>query len=496
MSDRLDDLLERCLASRAAGESRAHCLAQLGTADRRELEPLLLIADAFNQAPRAALSAAGSAANERRLLARSAQLRWEANRSVGAKNSRTTAVFLRPASPANASPLQPLRWLFAWRPALAPAATIFLLAASIVLLGGAGAMVSNARPDDAIYNLKISWEQAQLMLSTNDAQRARVFLEIAQNRIREIELLAEQKQPIPEDLLLQVKLHVNQAIVLSASVSGREAIGLLRQISELLSYERILLGRFLESLPLPDRAMVELEIQAVEESQQSVQRTLQERLEQQVPGPTATIPSTQPSQASPKQTVHGPAPYSQVEAAASNEPSQASLTEALAGQTESDEPTPIAEVAAEETESNMPERAPAALVPTPVAAPPTRLAPARFVAPPTPDPEPAPESAGGTGDGEPGSSPEQTAPGGGPGQGQGGGHGQDGGQGEGGQGQGGQGQSGSGGGGGSGQGGGGGDGGGGQGGGGSGGGNSGDDDRGNSDDKGGKDDDGGKGGKK
>lgn len=436
--DQLDDLLERCLAARASGESLASSLAGLTPRDRRELEPLLLMADAFRQAPRLGLSAATSASNERRLLARSAELRWAAR---SASSTKARQGFLHDM-------LAPLRLFASLRLSFVPAATIFLLAASVVLLGGAGAMVSNARPDDTLYNLKLSWEQAQLMVANNDAQRARVFVEIAQNRVKEIELLAQEQQPIPEDLLLQVKLYVNQAIALTAAAQGREAIPLLRQISELLSYERVLLSRFLETLPLPDRATVELVIQSIEESQQSVRQTLQERVDEYVPGPTSTIPSAERIQADFKRAASGAGlsagarPAGETAAA-----TDAGTPDAAPGPAAGDDSAPADEATAMTDETSKSEVEPPTPDPLPVAAPPAQPARAGFAAPPL-DPAPTPVGARPGGSAEAASGGQSASPSGaqgpgsssgqGPSQGQGGGQGQGqgGGQEQGGQGQG------------------------------------------------------------
>jgi hypothetical protein len=160
------------------------------------------------------------------------------------------------------------------------------------MLGTAGAMVSNARPDDALYNLKLSWEQTQLLLTTTDAQRARVFVDLAQSRLKEMELLARDGEPIPEELLLQVKAYLNQAISLAGNARGNDAVPLLRRISELLSYERVLLSRYLDSLPVPERSTVELALRDLVESQQAVDSTLQVKTDQDGPLPT---PASRPA---------------------------------------------------------------------------------------------------------------------------------------------------------------------------------------------------------
>ncbi len=71
----VDELLERCLASRATGQSTSDCVALLDTPERGELEPLLRLSLAIRHAPRLALSPSGMADGERRLLARVAELR-------------------------------------------------------------------------------------------------------------------------------------------------------------------------------------------------------------------------------------------------------------------------------------------------------------------------------------------------------------------------------------------------------------------------------------
>lgn len=268
----LDALLDRCLAARAEGQSLEECLRGLDPDLRQELRPMLLLAEALRQAPRPALSAGAAAAQERALLAQAARLRPP------------------PARP-RAQPWNPFAILRSWRLGLVPALTLFFLAASLVLIGGAGAMVSSARPDDALYSFKLSWEQAQLLVATNDTQRARVYLQIAQNRLDEIERLGRDGQPIPAEQLLQLKLAANQVIALTATLPAHDAIPILRELSALLNYENILLTRFLATLPPPERATVELALQDTEASRIAVTRTLQDRIDQQVPNPPSPSPS-------------------------------------------------------------------------------------------------------------------------------------------------------------------------------------------------------------
>lgn len=270
-----DDLLEHCLAGRAAGQSIEACLRSLDDKHPHDFEPLMGVADALRATPRPGLSAAARADHERLLLTRTAQLRGE-----------------RRLSPVPSLPRTPWSAFFRWRLGLVPATTIFLLVVSLVLMSSAGTMVSNARPEDAFYHIKLSWEQTRLLIATNDAQRARLSLEIAQHRLQELESLALDGRPIPEDLLLQIKQSISQAIALTRQQTAREAIPLLRDISELLTYERILLARFLDGLPESDRLTVELALREVVDSQRQVTQTLEELVEEQVPAQTSTTPAT------------------------------------------------------------------------------------------------------------------------------------------------------------------------------------------------------------
>ena len=277
----LDTALARCLDARGRGEPLEHCLAGLAPVVRRELEPLVRLADVLREAERPSLSPATVAYQEQRLLAQVGRLR-SGSQPVLRGRPRRVSDWVPAALPSS------------WRRGLAAAMTLFLLAGSVVLAGGAGALVSNAGPEDALYSWKLSWEQTQLLLSGNDAQRARVYLGVAQARIKEIEELARQGRPIPEELLLQVRLSVNQAIALTAGLGANEAIPLLRQLSELLAYERVLLGQFLATLPEPDRATVELALVSVQASEHTVSQAIETHLQQTLPPPTLR-PTPQPT---------------------------------------------------------------------------------------------------------------------------------------------------------------------------------------------------------
>jgi hypothetical protein len=280
----LDSLLDGCLTARAAGQPLETCLNQLDEKNRADIEPIVLLADLLRETPRPALSAAANAAHLRRLLARAAVLRTGRSRVPGlTEPGRRT----------------PLHFLSTWRLSFVPAAIVLLLAASLLLVGSAGSIVSYARPDDAFYNLKLSWEQTQVLLATNDAQRARALVDIAQHRLTELESLAEQGRIVPPELLLQVQTHVDQAILLCSSLRARQAIPILRDITELLSYQRMLLLRFAATLEVPERVTVERALQSIEASQQAASEALQERVEEQVSAPITPTTAASDSAALP-----------------------------------------------------------------------------------------------------------------------------------------------------------------------------------------------------
>jgi hypothetical protein len=271
-----EDLLDCCLAKRAEGRSAESSVADVDEQARGELEALVLLVDGLREVPRPGLSAAASAFHERRLLTHTARLRSQ---------QRT----VRRQTPFRG---RPWVWLGSRRFGFAPAATILVLLVAAVLFAGAGSMVANARSDETLYNVKLSWEQARLLLSANDARRARVFVDLAQNRVAEIEALAAEGRPIPEELLSQVRAYVDEAINLSTSLSGRDAISLLRAVAELLSYERMLLLQVLGAVPPEDLVVVERALESVEASQQAATQALQDRVDEQLPGtPTSFAPA-------------------------------------------------------------------------------------------------------------------------------------------------------------------------------------------------------------
>jgi hypothetical protein len=301
MSDPLDELLDECLAARSDGRSPPVGLKTVEPAQRLELETLVALADRIREAPRASLSAAASNRLERNLLARAAELRASSH-SVSNLNGAAPRVVQLPVLSTSQVRGDHKAWALGsflhWRPGLVPAASFFLVIASFVLLGSTGAAVSNARPDESLYSVKLSFEQAQLLLSVNDLQRAQVFLRIAQSRLRELEELARDGQPIPDELMLHLKLSVNQAILLASNLTGRDGIPLLRQLADLLALERRLLAGYVVSLPAAEQPSVQVLIQEVMESQSLVDQTLQQRLQEHGPesrSEPTPIPSSQAS---------------------------------------------------------------------------------------------------------------------------------------------------------------------------------------------------------
>jgi hypothetical protein len=304
MPAELENLLDRCLTERAGGKPIEVCLTEVTPEARRELEPLMLLVDDLRETPRPALSAAASIFHERRVLARVAQLRADQQRETE-----------QPA-PRSAFP----GWRSGLRLGFAPAATILLLVASLALFAAAGPMVASARSDDTLYNVKLSLEHARILLSANDARRARVFVDIAQSRVAEIEALAAEGRPIPEELILQIKAYVDEAITLSASLSSRDAIPMLRTITELLSYERMLLLQVVSASAARDQPVVEQALVGLEASQQAVTQALQERVEEQV---SVTPPSTAAGSAGGPVTEpaeHGPTTLAPTEISSTSSP--------------------------------------------------------------------------------------------------------------------------------------------------------------------------------
>jgi hypothetical protein len=81
-------------------------------------------------------------------------------------------------------------WIFVWKQGWVYALTIVL----IILFAGVGTVAasSNALPDEPLYQVKLAAEQIRLVFTFTDAGRAKLYTQIAENRVQEIAAMARE----------------------------------------------------------------------------------------------------------------------------------------------------------------------------------------------------------------------------------------------------------------------------------------------------------------
>ncbi len=159
MAGKMEDILNDCLERIFRGESIEDCLASYPE-EASELEPLLrtglsLAQESAAISPSPELKASALSLLQARLYAREEEARVKV-------------------------PLWRMRWVRA------------VASVAIVLSVGIGtvAAAANALPDETLYPLKLTVEQARVSLARSNVSRAELHLQFAEERVYEITLMA------------------------------------------------------------------------------------------------------------------------------------------------------------------------------------------------------------------------------------------------------------------------------------------------------------------
>lgn len=158
---------------------------------------------------------------------------------------------------------------------LAFSSLIAIIAIFLLLSGGAGATAyaaQGALPGDALYSLKTSLEETQVLLSRNAARQAQLHLAFAERRLDEIAaLIADGRFDNIDTATNDFEDHVQQAIGSLDTVTAgdpQEAKSLALQISMALSrYTQILKG-MVTKVPDPVKPSVQKALMTSELEQQ------------------------------------------------------------------------------------------------------------------------------------------------------------------------------------------------------------------------------------
>ncbi len=218
------DLLAKCLTQIETGErTLEQCLAE-HAAEADELADLLRVALAIAPLPPLEPDPAFRARGRAALLAAIAAERAEATGGARGRFWAALAGLSRRA-----------------RLASAPAALLLALLAMLGLGGGAVYAAQDALPGDALYPLKGAYEQVRFQLALSEAGQLQVHLELAAQRIAEIDRLAAQGRLAAVSTLADAYArHVEAAAALAAKApagAGDGADGL----ENLSRHEEVLL---------------------------------------------------------------------------------------------------------------------------------------------------------------------------------------------------------------------------------------------------------------
>jgi len=115
-----------------------------------------------------------------------------------------------------------------------------LLKATLILtiifgsVGGTAVMAAESLPDSPLYPAKLMVEGARLSFASDPVEQAEIHLDIANQRLRELERLMVNDQ-IPEDALLErAEHHIGAAFDLAAEMPVQKMAGILVQTQEMV----------------------------------------------------------------------------------------------------------------------------------------------------------------------------------------------------------------------------------------------------------------------
>jgi hypothetical protein len=185
--------------------------------DADQLRPLLEIAQATQlYYAHVAPAPGGLAAGRRRFLGAAAQGR-----------ERGVAVAPGPGTATR----RPRRWL--------PAASLLrLVTLVLVVLVGMAALggglvwaASGSLPGDALYPVKLMAEDVRLSLASGPAGKVDVALGLVEERVEEMQSLAQSGRQVPEKTLVHMERHLESSLARAAESDEEQMSGLLIQIA-------------------------------------------------------------------------------------------------------------------------------------------------------------------------------------------------------------------------------------------------------------------------
>ena len=121
--------------------------------------------------------------------------------------------------------------------------SFFVLAGLLFGSGATVAAAQDALPTDALYQIKLISEDAQLWLTTDPAAEIGLFMQQAQSRTEEMAALNSQGIIPPAGLTIRAQDRIEQALQLTATLDGGDVTTTLLQIRDRLQTQDRLLSQ-------------------------------------------------------------------------------------------------------------------------------------------------------------------------------------------------------------------------------------------------------------
>ena len=109
-----------------------------------------------------------------------------------------------------------------------------LLATALILASigtGVAWAAQDSLPGDTLYPAKLTVEDLRLSLTSDPATETRLALQFGEERVQELQVLAESGQPIPESTISRMQNLFGHALQEASQAPPEEASGLLEQIA-------------------------------------------------------------------------------------------------------------------------------------------------------------------------------------------------------------------------------------------------------------------------
>lgn len=150
----------------------------------------------------------------------------------------------------------PLRQRF-WARARAGLPALSRVAAVLVVLlvmsgAAVGAAAANSTPDDALYPLKLTWEQGQVQLASDPYARAELELSFAKRRLEEVVALEQAGKNVSStalDAMLSATARASKELQTVDDPNKKESVG--ADFANLTSQQEEVLSSLLERAPDP-----------------------------------------------------------------------------------------------------------------------------------------------------------------------------------------------------------------------------------------------------